>query len=127
MLEPHGLAVSQFGSDDVKVLKMVENDLLFIQKELQALLRLQCAIPASASLAESINNALLSKMQAAERQRADPVQILHAFSNRARVEKKPINVATLDECSGVWPVGRLRFGERTLATLRKITENAEFC
>ena len=94
MFEPAGLAVLQPDGPDL-VLTVDEADIRFIKDELQALLRLRCVIGAATSMADAINNALTTKMQAAERQRADPVQILTAFTNRAIAEGKSIDKATL--------------------------------
>ena len=94
MFEPAGLAVHQLDGPDL-VLTVDETDIGLIKKELQALLRLQCVIGAATSVADAINNALLTKMQAAERMGGDPVQILIAFTNRAMSESKSIDKATL--------------------------------
>ena len=57
-----------------------------ISKEIQALYCFHCIYSPAATFAHEISKSLLSKMQAAERQRPTPVQVLHAFKSRVASE-----------------------------------------
>ena len=76
-------------------LALSDDDLRVVAKELYALLFLHCVYAPAESWSAEFTKALTAKMQAAERQRPDPLQILCAFANKAQAEGKELTPATV--------------------------------
>ena len=63
-------------------LKLKDSELRLLKEQLQKLFSINAMYSASGSLSEQIDKALITKMQAAEQQRPDVLQIWHAFSKK---------------------------------------------
>ena len=70
-------------------LKLKDSELRLMKEQLQKLFSIKVLYSESGSLSEQIHKALLTKMQAAEQQRPDVLQVYHAFNRRVMAEGLP--------------------------------------